>query len=109
VGGVALIDLKTDKDGVIVPVFVLPKSSRNMVSGVHNGALKLKIKAPPVDNAANKMCVTYLAKCLKIPKSSIEITAGHTSRNKQLMIKSDEGSQQNVIKQKILDLAQEKT
>ena len=58
-----------------------------MIAGQHGDALKIKLKAPPVDGAANKMCIQYLAKCLKIPKSSIEIISGHSSRTKRLLLR----------------------
>ena len=57
-----------------------------MIVGLHGDALKIKLKAPPVDGAANKMCVQYLAKCLKVPKSSLEVISGHTSRSKMILI-----------------------
>lgn len=82
-----MLNIKDDKDGVIFPVFVLPRSSRNMVAGLHNGALKLKLTAPPVDNAANKECAAFLSKTLKVPKSSIDIVSGNTSRNKQILVR----------------------
>jgi len=58
-----------------------------MIAGQHGDALKIKLTAPPVDDAANKMCVQYLAKWLKVPKSSIEIISGHTSRTKRLLLR----------------------
>ena len=82
-----MLKIKDEKDGLLFMVFVLPRSSRNMVAGLHSGALKLKLTAPPVDNAANKECAAFLAKALKVPKSSIEIVSGHTSRNKQLLVR----------------------
>jgi uncharacterized protein (TIGR00251 family) len=78
--------LQENSDGIILKVFVQPRSSKNMIAGQHGDALKIKLTAPPVDDAANKMCVQYLAKCLKIPKSSIEIISGHTSRTKRLLL-----------------------
>ena len=59
-----------------------------MIAGQHGDALKIKLTAPPVDGAANKMCIQYLAKCLKIPKSSIEIISGHHSRTKRFLLRS---------------------
>jgi uncharacterized protein YggU (UPF0235/DUF167 family) len=58
-----------------------------MIAGQHGDALKIKLTAPPVDDAANKMCVQYLAKWLKVPKSSIKIISGHTSRTKRLLLR----------------------
>jgi len=76
---------ETDR-GIAFKIFVQPKSSKNKIVGLHGDALKIKLTAPPVDGAANKMCVKYLAKCLKVPKSSMEIISGHTSRTKQIML-----------------------
>lgn len=102
------LDIREEKGSIVFKVFVLPKSSRNMVSGVHDGALKLKLTAAPVENAANKLCIAYLSKCLDLSKSSMEIASGHTGRNKQIRIacagKGDETSQKAEIRKKILGL-----
>jgi len=79
--------LKENADGITLTVFVQPRSSKNMIAGLHNHALKLKLTSPPVDGAANKMCIQYLAKCLRVPKSSIEIVSGHKSRTKRLLLR----------------------
>jgi uncharacterized protein (TIGR00251 family) len=79
--------LKENADGITLTVFVQPKSSKNMIAGLHHDALKIKLTSPPVDGAANKMCIQYLAKCLKVPKSSIEIVSGHKSRTKRLILR----------------------
>jgi uncharacterized protein (TIGR00251 family) len=59
-----------------------------MIVGLHGDALKLKLTAPPVNNAANKMCIQYLSRQLKIAKSSLEIVSGHTSRLKQILVRT---------------------
>jgi uncharacterized protein (TIGR00251 family) len=79
--------LQEKSDGIILKVFIQPRSSKNMIAGLHNHALKIKLTAPPVDGAANKMCIKYLAKWLKIPKSSIEIVSGHKNRTKLLLLR----------------------
>jgi uncharacterized protein (TIGR00251 family) len=58
-----------------------------MVAGVYGDAIKLKLTAPPVDGAANSMCIQFLSKRLKVSKSSLEIVAGQTSRTKKLLLK----------------------
>jgi uncharacterized protein len=98
-----------DSNGIILKVFIQPRSSKNMIAGQHGDALKIKLTAPPVDDAANKMCIQYLAKCLKIPKSSIEIISGHTSRTKRLLLrykneKNESGAEQNRIRSLISSL-----
>lgn len=79
--------LKENTNGVMLTVFVQPRSSKNMIAGLHHHALKIRLTSPPVDGAANKMCIQYLAKCLRVPKSSIEIVSGHKSRTKRLLLR----------------------
>ncbi len=86
------LNIRRNPAGIIFKIFVQPKSSKNVVVGLHGDALKIKLTAPPVDNAANKMCLKFLAKALGVSKSSIDIIAGHTSRNKQVLLKSDKVS-----------------
>ncbi len=73
-------------DGIRFQVAVQPKSSRNLIVGRHGEALKVKLKAPPVEGAANRMLVQFVAKALNVPKSAVEIVAGQTSRVKQLLV-----------------------
>lgn len=73
-------------DGIRFQVAVQPKSSRNLIVGRHGEALKVKLKAPPVEGAANRMLVQFVAKALKVPKSAVEIVAGQTSRVKHLLV-----------------------
>lgn len=74
-------------EGVILHLNVLPRSSRNQLAGSHNGELKLKLTAPPVDGAANRNCCDYLSRLLQISAGSIEILAGANSRHKKLFIR----------------------
>jgi uncharacterized protein (TIGR00251 family) len=74
-------------DGVILKIYVQPKSSKNEIAGIHDNAVKIRLTAPPVDNAANEMCIKFLAKTLGIPKSSMDIISGHSSRHKQIFIR----------------------
>ena len=77
---------KEDTEGITFKVYIQPRSSKNVIVGPHGDTIKIKLTAPPVDNAANKMCIQYLAKCLKVPKSSIEIVSGHNSRTKLMRL-----------------------
>ena len=79
--------IKDTDAGIIFKIFVQPRSSKNTVVGLHDGALKLKLTAPPVDNAANKMVIAFLSKQLGVSKSRIEIISGHTGRNKQVLLR----------------------
>jgi len=80
-----MLAVEEKADGIVFKVYVQPRSSRNQVAGRHGDALKIKLTAPPVDNAANKMCLGYLAGCLGVSRASLEIIAGHTSRTKRVL------------------------
>jgi len=80
--------MQESNNGVIIKVFIQPRSSKNMITGLYGDALKIKLTAPPVDGAANKMCIKFLAKCLNVSKSSLKILSGHTSRTKRILIRS---------------------
>ena len=80
--------LKKSANGVTLTVYVQPRSSKNAVVGIHADAIKVKLKAPPVDGAANKMCIEFVAKTVGLPKSAVEILSGHTSRAKRLLCRT---------------------
>ena len=82
-----MLKIDEDRTGLKFNIYVQPRSSRNQVMGLHGDALKVKIKAPPVEGAANKMCIAVLAKALKIPKSAIEIVSGQASRAKRVQVR----------------------
>jgi uncharacterized protein (TIGR00251 family) len=77
--------------GIVVDIYVQPRSSRNRIVGLHGNALKIAIQAPPVDDAANRMCIQFLSDCLDVPRSSIEIIAGHTCRTKRVLLHASSG------------------
>lgn len=83
------IGLKDHPEGVVFRVYVQPRASKNVVVGPHNGALKVKLTAPPVGGAANKMCIAFFAKTLGVPKSSVEILSGQTSRSKTVLVRGE--------------------
>jgi len=78
-------------EGLVLKIFVLPRSSKNMLAGRHGDALKIKLTAPPVEGAANKMCITFLARRLGLPKSSLEIVSGHAGRTKLILVRPKNG------------------
>jgi hypothetical protein len=75
----------TEKErAVIVQVRVHPRSSRNAIEGEWQGALKVRLTAPPADGCANEALRRLLACELKIPLSAVRILAGETSRTKRI-------------------------
>jgi len=75
---------------------VVPNASKNEVVGLYQDAIKIKLKAPPVDGKANEELVTFLSKLLSIPKNSIEIAKGETNRNKIIIL--PDGSVDKLLK-----------
>ncbi|MPM28509.1 hypothetical protein SDC9_75035 [bioreactor metagenome] len=80
-------NLHSGKGGAAITVRVTPRSSRNEVSEIlADGTVKIRLTAAPVDGKANENLIEYLAKVLDINKSSIEIVAGMTGREKLVTI-----------------------
>jgi len=75
-------------EGVIFKVIVQPRGSKNEIIGLQSDALKIRLTAPPVEGAANKMCIEFLAKSLKVRKSDVEIVRGQRSRTKKMLVRS---------------------
>jgi uncharacterized protein len=67
-------------------VKVHPRAKKNALTGQTGDALKLALTAPPVDGKANDACIAFFAKVLKVPRSSVTIAAGQTSRNKVIRV-----------------------
>jgi uncharacterized protein (TIGR00251 family) len=84
-----MLEITENEQGLIFKIFVQPRSSKNEIKGLHGDALKVRLTAPPVDGAANKMCVKFLSKCFEISKSNIEVVSGLSSRTKRICIKPD--------------------
>ena len=74
-------------------VKVRPRAKKNAITGEVGNALKLALTAPPVDGKANEACIDFFAKLLKVPRSSVTIAAGLTSRKKLIRV-SDLTAQQ---------------
>jgi uncharacterized protein len=71
-------------------VLVVPRASRSEVVGEHNGSLRVRIAAPPVDGAANNELVKVLAKVFEVAKSDVEIVSGLRSKLKRVTVNCSE-------------------
>lgn len=67
--------IESHDESIELHVLVQPRSSMNKIIGVMNNRLKIKLKAPPVDGAANKMCIQFLAKTFGTKKYASESTS----------------------------------
>ena len=79
--------LRADGDlAVVLDVNVVPGAKRTEVVGLHDGALRLRLAAPPVDGRANEALVAWLSGQLGVPRRDVMLLRGASSRRKQLRI-----------------------
>jgi uncharacterized protein (TIGR00251 family) len=77
----------TEKDGTLIfQVRVVPRASRSELVGEHDGALRVRIAAPPVDGAANDELLRLLARAFDVPLSAVDITGGHAAKLKTVCV-----------------------
>ncbi len=78
--------IKNSPNGVTLAVKVHPRAKKNAITGEVGDVLRLALTAPPVDGKANDACIEFFAKILNLPRSSVTIAAGQTSRNKVIRV-----------------------
>lgn len=80
------------RESVRVRIRVQPRASRTEIVGEHDGALKVRVAAPPVAGAANAELVRCIARSLGVARSRIRVVAGDTGRTKVIEIDGIEAS-----------------
>jgi uncharacterized protein (TIGR00251 family) len=73
-------------DGVRFSVRVHPRAKKNAITGELGEALKVSLTSPPIEGRANEACIEFFAKLLKVPRSSVTIASGQSSRNKVIRV-----------------------
>jgi uncharacterized protein (TIGR00251 family) len=81
-----VIPVKDTPSGAAFSVRLHPRARKNAITGTLGDALKISLTAPPIEGRANEACIEFLADLLELPRSSITIAAGQTSRNKLIRI-----------------------
>jgi len=96
------LDISEDanRGTVTFSVRVQPRASNDQIAGTMEGALKIRLTAPPLENRANEALIEFLSDLLKTPKSAVRIQSGEHGRNKRVEIRG-------VTRQQILGLLQE--
>jgi hypothetical protein len=99
-----MLDLSEDSihGTVVFSVRVQPRASKDQIAGTMDGALKIRLCAPAIENRANEALVEFLADLLKTAKSAVRIQSGLQSRIKRVEIRG-------VTRRQILDLLQQDT
>ncbi len=72
--------------GITFAIKVHPRAKKNAITGEFGDALKVSLTTPPIEGRANDACIDFFAKLLKVPRSSVTIASGQTSRNKVVRI-----------------------
>jgi len=81
-----MLELQTREGAVILPVRVQPRASKDEITGVMGGTLKVRLRAPAVEGRANDALCEYLAELLKTPKAAVRILSGQHSRSKRVEV-----------------------
>lgn len=81
-----MIDYSVRDGHVVFNVKVVPRASRSELVGEQDGALRVRIAAPPVDGAANEELIRLLARKLEVKPSSVAIVSGQGSRTKRITV-----------------------
>jgi uncharacterized protein len=82
-----MLELQTREGAVIIAIRVQPRASKDEIAGVTGGALKVRLRAPAVEDRANESLCEYLAELLKTPKAAVRILSGHHSRCKRVEVR----------------------
>ena len=85
--------LAASPDGVTIPVRVAPRAGRTALDGVVEGALRVRLAAPPVEGAANRALVEFLAALLGVPKRDVAVVRGERGRQKLVQVRGLDADQ----------------
>lgn len=80
--------LKEIEGTLFVHVYLQPSASKTELAGLRGGALKVRVAAPAVENAANEACLSFFAKTFHLPKSHVRLHSGKTSRQKVIALEN---------------------
>ena len=81
-----MLQYSVQNGDLLFRVQVVPRASRSEVVGEHNGALRVRLAAAPVDGAANDELRRLLARTFNVPRSSVQLVSGLDSRTKRIRI-----------------------
>jgi uncharacterized protein (TIGR00251 family) len=78
--------IEATRDGVRIRLHIQPRAARTELAGAFGDSLKVRLKSPPVDGAANEELVRFLAEALGVPRGNVELVAGHSARRKSVRV-----------------------
>ncbi|MCM1338128.1 MAG: DUF167 domain-containing protein [Muribaculaceae bacterium] len=88
--------VKQTSEGYIINIRISPNAKKNEI--IRDGEIfKIKITAQPIDGKANKALIEFLSKNFKIPKTSIKILKGETSKEKTILLRTQDEEKLNLL------------
>jgi uncharacterized protein (TIGR00251 family) len=96
-----MIPVQEGAKGATFAVKVHPRARKNAITGTVGDAVKLALAAPPVDGKANQAVMEFFADLFDIPRSSVTIASGETSRNKVVRIS---GLNKRTVEERLADM-----
>lgn len=78
--------LSAHADGSLLRVVVTPNAPRTRMDGLHDGCLRVRLAAPPVDGKANEALLAWLASELGLAQRQLQLLRGQTARRKQVLV-----------------------
>lgn len=79
--------LKQTSEGVLLSLHIQPNAKKTELVGLHGEALKIRIQAPPVDDAANEALLKFIGARLGLTSANLILVKGHTSRQKRVLVR----------------------
>lgn len=89
--------IKETQDGILATIKISPNAKKNEIIKTEDG-IKIKITAQPIDGKANKGLIEFLSKTFKIPKTSIQIVKGETSKEKTILFATSDNNKIDLLK-----------
>jgi uncharacterized protein len=84
-------------DGCTLRVRIHPGARKNVITGIHDSALKISLTAPPLEGRANEALIVFLSDTLRLPKARISLIAGVTNRSKVLRIEGKSAAEVQAV------------
>lgn len=78
--------IRPHENGVYLAIKLQPRAASNEIADFAGNELRIRVTAPPVDSAANDALLRFLADQLGCPRSALQLTRGHTSRHKMVLV-----------------------
>ena len=78
--------VRDSPEGAVLTIHVQPKASNTEYAGLHGGALKFRVAAPPVEGAANEALCAHLAEQFDLPQKAVVLLSGQGSRHKRVLL-----------------------